>query len=574
MSKSFKDPIYGYINIEREYVKEIIDSCEFQRLRFIRQTSYESVYPNSLHNRFVHSLGVFYLGEKAFHFFHESCKKFEDYSTIIEWEQLKDTFELACLLHDVGHTPFSHTGEKFLVSETEKPLGNSNISITKKLYNDLIRTVAEYQKKQLQDFEESSFVKDFNELVFNNKAPKPHEIMSVIVALKVYNTYLMKNKIDGELFARMILGLTYNPKQNDMTRFKEAVVNSTIQMLNSNIIDVDRLEYVIRDVVMTGFKSTSIDYERLLGSICLIKIDSESRYYFGYRKNALSIIENVVIAYDAERQWIQNHPIILYDTYLVEESITIVNNSYKLDGADVSIFQEDALSEKGIIISATLRLRLLSDSDILFLMKQIKSEDRENNIIKEYFTRNERKTPLWKSEAEFNLVLSMLNKKHRNLFREIFSDILEEEKNLDEQCIREIEKELKSYQEDASITDEMKRNVTIQREKRLFWLKEFSDFADRNELNFEYTILFAKKYQSNINRLHTDNVWIYYDSLKQKQTIQESINLYQNYNGKANDDKLFYIFVKPKHREEYPNLRNDFIEFIESACKKYIALRL
>ena len=63
--KLIKDPLYGYIEIEEKYIA-LINSAEFQRLRNIRQTGYESLYPSALHNRFVHSLGVFYLGKKAF----------------------------------------------------------------------------------------------------------------------------------------------------------------------------------------------------------------------------------------------------------------------------------------------------------------------------------------------------------------------------------------------------------------------------------------------------------------------------------------------------------------------------
>ena len=64
--KRFKDPIYGYIEIPKDIVKKIIDTPEFQRLRYIKQTSYLPVYSAALHNRFVHSLGVYYLGVKAY----------------------------------------------------------------------------------------------------------------------------------------------------------------------------------------------------------------------------------------------------------------------------------------------------------------------------------------------------------------------------------------------------------------------------------------------------------------------------------------------------------------------------
>lgn len=63
--KQIKDPIYGYINIDDDYIT-IIDTSEYQRLRNVIQTSYQALYPSALHNRFTHSIGVFHLGEKAF----------------------------------------------------------------------------------------------------------------------------------------------------------------------------------------------------------------------------------------------------------------------------------------------------------------------------------------------------------------------------------------------------------------------------------------------------------------------------------------------------------------------------
>ena len=65
-TKKFRDPIYGYIEIEESVVHNIVDTATFQRLRNIRQTSYGPLYPSALHNRFVHSLGVYHLGCLAF----------------------------------------------------------------------------------------------------------------------------------------------------------------------------------------------------------------------------------------------------------------------------------------------------------------------------------------------------------------------------------------------------------------------------------------------------------------------------------------------------------------------------
>lgn len=63
--KRIKDPIYGYISIDEHIFFDIIDTACFQRLRNIRQTSYIPLYPASFHNRFIHSLGVYHLGQMA-----------------------------------------------------------------------------------------------------------------------------------------------------------------------------------------------------------------------------------------------------------------------------------------------------------------------------------------------------------------------------------------------------------------------------------------------------------------------------------------------------------------------------
>ena len=65
MDKKFKDPIYGYISIPVEIIKNVVDTAVFQRLRRIVQTSYAPLYSSAVHNRFVHSIGVFHLGRIA-----------------------------------------------------------------------------------------------------------------------------------------------------------------------------------------------------------------------------------------------------------------------------------------------------------------------------------------------------------------------------------------------------------------------------------------------------------------------------------------------------------------------------
>ncbi len=94
-------------------------------------------------------------------------------------------------------------------------------------------------------------------------------------------------------------------------------------MLNSKVIDVDRMDYLIRDAYTSGFATMTIDYIRLLKAISIVKYNNH--FKIAYQKDAVSIIENVVYAYDAEKKWIQNHPVVLYEAYIIKHMLEHLN---------------------------------------------------------------------------------------------------------------------------------------------------------------------------------------------------------------------------------------------------------
>ncbi|WAM31025.1 hypothetical protein [Caldicellulosiruptor naganoensis] len=62
---SIYDNLYGYIKFEKEIYENIINNPYFLRLHSIRQmglTSY--VFPDALHTRFSHSIGVYNIVKK------------------------------------------------------------------------------------------------------------------------------------------------------------------------------------------------------------------------------------------------------------------------------------------------------------------------------------------------------------------------------------------------------------------------------------------------------------------------------------------------------------------------------
>lgn len=94
--KIVQDPINGPVKISTP-LQKIIDTPEFQRLRYIRQLGMcHLVFPGANHTRFEHSVGTMHL-----------AMMFAD-SLHVKNETL---FAISALLHDIGHPPLSHGAE-------------------------------------------------------------------------------------------------------------------------------------------------------------------------------------------------------------------------------------------------------------------------------------------------------------------------------------------------------------------------------------------------------------------------------------------------------------------------------
>jgi HD superfamily phosphohydrolase len=106
--KIINDPVYGFISIESELIFDIIEHPYFQRLRHVRQLGLaEYVYPGALHTRFQHALGAMHLMSRVV----ENLRR----KGVEISNQEAEAAEIAVLLHDIGHGPFSHTLEETLL---------------------------------------------------------------------------------------------------------------------------------------------------------------------------------------------------------------------------------------------------------------------------------------------------------------------------------------------------------------------------------------------------------------------------------------------------------------------------
>lgn len=116
--KIINDPVFGFININDEFIYSIIQHPYFQRLTRIKQLGLTHlVYPGAQHSRMAHSLGAMYLMGEAI-----AQLRFKGHEITFEEAQ----GALACiLLHDLGHGPFSHVLEDTLV----KNISHEEISL-------------------------------------------------------------------------------------------------------------------------------------------------------------------------------------------------------------------------------------------------------------------------------------------------------------------------------------------------------------------------------------------------------------------------------------------------------------
>ena len=86
-----RDPLWNNIRLGAEALA-LIDTPAVQRLRYVRQLGHAFlVYPGATHTRFEHALGTYHLASRV-------------------TDDLD--IQLAALLHDIGHYPFSHALEE------------------------------------------------------------------------------------------------------------------------------------------------------------------------------------------------------------------------------------------------------------------------------------------------------------------------------------------------------------------------------------------------------------------------------------------------------------------------------
>ncbi|MCL2578399.1 MAG: HD domain-containing protein [Oscillospiraceae bacterium] len=251
--KQIRDIIYGFIELDEQEL-EIINHPVFQRLRRIRQLAFtDMLYPGACHTRFEHSLGVMQMATYMYdHIVDKHGKALEDFLHInntgvdfaLEKEKARKIIRLAALLHDVGHAPFSHSGEELMPYHDE----SKNTRYKHEDYS--IKAIEEY----------------FSDII------KSDTTTNLKISVDDVTSLLGKKGVRGAG------GLHFSLKE-----------------IISSQLDADRADYLLRDSAHIGVDYGKYDMWRLINSVTLAKGEGGT-LVFAIAYKGLQVAESLIIA--------------------------------------------------------------------------------------------------------------------------------------------------------------------------------------------------------------------------------------------------------------------------------------
>lgn len=249
----------------------LLDTPLLQRLRHIHQLGTAFLtYPSAVHTRFSHTLGVTTLAGALY-----KNLRGKKYLARLSEEQSRNEeamVRLAGLLHDIGHTFFSHCSEKVL-----EPFW-------RKIWND--------------------------SKIFKAK-PKPHEFVAYLIVTSAHFKKYWETVVKPDCY-----GISIN--LNDVAC---AIVGELIsadkayltEIINGHY-DVDKLEYLNRDAKTAGIPIT-YDKARYFQKIDICEIDGKASLVMG--QGGVQCVEQMALGKIMLFPYVyQHHKVLTADTII------------------------------------------------------------------------------------------------------------------------------------------------------------------------------------------------------------------------------------------------------------------
>lgn len=264
MSIEVRDPVHGTIPLS-DGETAVLDSKEFQRLRAIKQLGFADIsFPGATHTRFLHSLGVCHLAGLAF----DQIFKNHNFSSEKRKQDLRQVFRLAAMLHDVGHGPLSHTTE-----EVMPPLRELKIE-----------TYAKHRK-----------VKPSSDLRSPITTRATHEDYTIKYLTDSPLTEVLQKSFSGfsPLHICCLIDKSLVPPDEFFIDGKKDF-RPVLSQLVSSELDVDRMDYLIRDSYYSGTNYGKFDLDWMIAN--LRTHDLNGQLHLALNRRALYTFDDFLIS--------------------------------------------------------------------------------------------------------------------------------------------------------------------------------------------------------------------------------------------------------------------------------------
>ncbi len=253
ISKIF-DSVHRFIHID-PIESELIKSRPFQRLHYIHQLGVTFfVYPGGTHRRFEHSLGVMELATRIYdQITSEESETLPEKGTFsyLYWRKV---LRLAALCHDLGHLPFSHTAEHYLIGDGGHEKW-TRIIIQSEYLVPIWESVAE-------------------EAARAGESCNPMEdVIKLSLGEKKYRTF--------------------SPEAPPFTPLERIIS----EIITGDFFGSDRIDYLLRDSKSTGLAYGLFDYHQLIEMLKVIPALNEvGELALGVEENGIESCEALLLA--------------------------------------------------------------------------------------------------------------------------------------------------------------------------------------------------------------------------------------------------------------------------------------